>query len=79
MPCCIIEYQGAHHFRPIKAMEGAYERAQISDKIKRDFCAEHNIPLVEFIDTDYDQGLEGAILLVKNKYCEDTKFFNFEE
>ena len=51
---CVIEYQGIQHYEPIdfagKGEEWAnemFKSNQRRDKIKRDYCVENNIPLIE--------------------------------
>ena len=50
---CLIEYQGEQHYKDFGNF-GKYQR-EISDKLKRDYCKSHNIPLYEiayFEDVD---------------------------
>ena len=44
-----IEYQGQQHYRPIKRFGGEkiFQEIQIRDQIKRDYCKNHNIKLLE--------------------------------
>lgn len=47
----IIEYQGEQHFQQVKCWTNI-EIQQKRDQIKREFCAKHNIPLLEITDED---------------------------
>lgn len=49
----IIEYQGKHHFEPIRG-ELEFELIKDRDKIKADFCQEHNIPFETMNQTKYE-------------------------
>lgn len=44
-----IEYQGAQHYKPVDAFGGLeqLERQKKNDQLKRDYCKEHNIQLIE--------------------------------
>ena len=46
---CLIEYQGAQHY--IEQEYGKIQR-EITDKMKKEFCKQHNIPLYEIKYTD---------------------------
>ena len=45
----IIEYQGIQHYKPVKEFGGdeAYKNQIIRDSIKRNFCKENNIKIIE--------------------------------
>lgn len=49
----LIEYQGQQHFIPVKNWGGEkeFQKRQIKDQIKRDFCKNNNIPLLEILYT----------------------------
>jgi Zn finger protein HypA/HybF involved in hydrogenase expression len=53
----LIEFQGQQHFVAIKAMGGQirFEQQQITDQMKRDFCARHKIPLLEISYKDFNR------------------------
>lgn len=64
----LCEYQGEQHYEPVdfanKGIEWAekqFERNQFSDNIKRTYCKENNIPLLEIPYWDYDNA-ENIIL-----------------
>ena len=44
---CLIEYQGIQHFKAIEVFGGnqMFQETQFRDKIKYNYCKEHNIPL----------------------------------
>jgi hypothetical protein len=44
----LIECQGEQHYKPVEYFGGqaAFERQQRYDKLKRDYCMEHKIPLL---------------------------------
>lgn len=45
---CVIEYQGIQHYEvPKRAPEFGKLQREITDKIKKQFCKDHNIPLYE--------------------------------
>ena len=46
---CLIEYEGRQHFVPIEVFGGekGFRLTKLRDKIKRDYCAKNNIPLIE--------------------------------
>lgn len=53
---CLIEYQGDIHFKSTGGWN-TEERLQLQrkrDQIKRDYCEQHNIKLIEISYTDYD-------------------------
>lgn len=45
---CLFEYQGEQHYKPIKYFGGEekFKETKLRDQIKKDFCQEHNIPLL---------------------------------
>lgn len=52
---CLVEYQGIQHFDP-GAVHGAWDNLpQAHDQMKREYCKNHNIRLVEIPYTDYDK------------------------
>ena len=52
-----IEYQGVQHYKPIKIWGGekALKENQLRDQIKRDYCKEYNIKLIEI---KYNENIE---------------------
>ena len=55
---CFIEYDGILHFKQ-DSYHGwnnpeNWERTQKNDKIKNNYCKEHNIPLIRIPYTDFD-------------------------
>jgi hypothetical protein len=51
-----IEYQGQQHFKPVEIFGGQkqFETQQINDNIKRQYCKENNIDLLEIAYWDYN-------------------------
>ena len=49
----LIEYDGIYHYKPIRGNE-RLERQQRNDKIKTDYCAANNIPLLRIPYTQKD-------------------------
>jgi hypothetical protein len=45
---CVIEYDGAQHFRPVEIFGGeeTYKRTLILDQIKNKFCSDNNIKII---------------------------------
>lgn len=54
----LIEYQGQQHYAPVKLFGGeeAFGKQIKRDKIKRDYCKDNNIPLIEIPYTEKDIG-----------------------
>ena len=53
----IIEYQGEQHYHPLNYEiydEDNYKKLQERDNLKREYCKNHNIKLIEIPYTDYD-------------------------
>lgn len=52
---CCIEYQGIQHYKPVEQFGGIseFEHRQYLDDLKRQYCKEHNIKLIEIPYTDY--------------------------
>lgn len=44
---CLIEYQGEQHFESRKNDIFGYEQRKYTDKSKKEYCKQHNIPLYE--------------------------------
>lgn len=72
---CLIEYQGKQHYEPVdfagKGKEWAnklFMSNQKRDKIKRDYCVEHDIPLIEIPYWEFEN-IENILL---NKLNEVT-------
>ncbi len=52
---CLVEYQGIQHYHP-EALHGAWKNSpQTHDEIKREYCHQHGIKLVEIPYTDFDK------------------------
>lgn len=60
---CLVEYQGEQHFKNIfKLPNNLYKQVLKRDKMKRDYCSLHNIPLFELTnDNNIELELEGII------------------
>ena len=54
---CCIEYQGIQHYEPIEQFGGIseFKHRQYLDDLKRQYCKEHNIKLIEIPYTDYSK------------------------
>lgn len=54
---CLIEFQGEQHTKPIEWFGGkeSFKILQEHDNIKREYCREHNIPLIEIPYVDRDK------------------------
>lgn len=64
---CLIEYQGEQHFKSIERFKifGKQQR-EVTDQMKRDYCAAHNIPLYEIA---YNENIEQRL----DEILEDLK------
>ena len=54
---CLIEYDGEQHYNFIKLFHGdeeGFKYQQLRDKIKTDYCKDHNIKLIRIPYTDYN-------------------------
>lgn len=54
---CLIEYDGEQHFKFIQFFHGdeeGFKLQQLRDKIKTDYCKQHNIPLLRIPYTEFD-------------------------
>lgn len=53
---CLIEYNGEQHYRPIDIFGGeeGFKIRQEYDRLKANYCKDHNIPLIVIPYTDYD-------------------------
>lgn len=54
---CLIEYQGQQHYEPFGFDKSINElkKRQLHDQMKRDYCKEKNIKLIEIPYTDFDK------------------------
>ena len=54
---CLIEYQGRQHYEIGSGWsnENHLQRTQKHDQMKRDYCKQNNIKLVEIPYTDFDK------------------------
>lgn len=45
----LIEYQGKQHYQPVSKFGGArgFYQQQFNDRMKRNFCADHGLTLIE--------------------------------
>lgn len=52
----LIEYQGQQHYEPVEYFGGTehFLKQQKNDELKRQYCLEHNIPLIEIPYTHYN-------------------------
>lgn len=50
---CLVEYQGVQHLDP-NATHGAWRSPLEHDEMKRQYCREHNLSLIEIPYYDYD-------------------------
>jgi len=68
----LIEYDGKHHFKPIKYFGGekAFEKIQINDEIKNRYCIENNINLIRISYKEY----KNIKNILKNKLLINDKF-----
>lgn len=54
---CLIEYDGEQHYNFIKLFHGdeeGFKYQQLRDRIKTDYCKDHNIKLIRIPYTDYN-------------------------
>jgi DNA-directed RNA polymerase subunit RPC12/RpoP len=53
---CLIEYQGEQHYKALDYFGGeeGFEQRKINDNIKRKYCIENNIPLIEIPYWEFD-------------------------
>lgn len=54
---CVIEYDGEQHFKFVKHWHGdeeGFKLQQLKDKIKTDYCKNHNIKLIRIPYTEFD-------------------------
>ncbi len=65
-----IEFDGAQHFRPVPLFGGVegLKVTQIRDKIKTDYCATNNIPLlrIPFIESNVEKKLKEFLRRIRN-------------
>lgn len=63
---CCIEYQGKQHYKSIEYFGGEkeFKENQIRDNIKREWCKENNIKLIEIPYTDYSELNKNYILKI---------------
>lgn len=65
----LIEYQGEQHYAEIKIFKDTLKERQERDNKKREYCKEHNIPLIEIPYWDYDKINEEYIKERLDEYC----------
>jgi len=53
-PLIIIEYYGIQHFCDLSTLKAKYDfkQIQIEDKRKKEYCVQHNIPLLIFTSSE---------------------------
>ena len=54
---CLIEYDGEQHYKFIKHWHGdeeGFKLQQLRDKIKTEYCKNHNIKLIRIPYTEFD-------------------------
>ena len=67
----IIEFDGAQHFSPQKGYyEGQFEKIQLYDKIKNDYCKQKNIKLIRVPYTEEDN-IDLKMLELENYYKQE--------
>lgn len=54
---CLIEYQGKQHYEPYRNFDDTerFKKRQEYDQIKRDYCKNNNIKLIEIPYTDFNK------------------------
>ena len=67
---CLIEYQGSQHFQNLEGK--LWNSPQQHDAMKRAYCYEHNIPLIEISYKDYDK-IDINYLKERYKQCMDIQ------
>ena len=65
----MIEYQGIQHYEEIPFFKHSLGNYQYRDNLKRQYCKEHNIPLIEIPYWDYEVLNEDYIKEKLNEYC----------
>ena len=50
---CLIEYQGSQHYQNLEGK--LWNSPQKHDKMKKEYCEKHNIPLIEISYKDFDK------------------------
>lgn len=69
----IIEFDGPQHFKAVgwgskSQIKAAFERTVKNDRIKNDYCAQHNIPLIRIPYTHANDIVLDDLLIEKSKY-----------
>lgn len=64
-----IEYQGIQHYKDVSFFKETLEERQERDNKKREYCKEHDIPLIEISYWDYDKISEEYIKERLDEYC----------
>lgn len=59
---CCIEYDGIHHYKEVSIYKDSVEKLNGRDKVKTDYCNEHNIHLMRISCFDFDDIDEQYIL-----------------
>lgn len=69
----IIEFDGPQHFKAVgwgskSQIKATFERTVKNDKIKNNYCAQHNIPLIRIPYTHANDIVLDDLLIEKSKY-----------
>ncbi len=74
----LIEYQGIQHFKNVFNLSDEEFKESIErDKLKREYCIKHNIPLIEI---RYDEEIiPEKLLMFKTKTIEDESFIQYKK
>lgn len=78
-PLYLIEYQGQQHFQSVEYFGGEekYQTGVEYDNIKKQYCKEHNIPLIEIL---YNEEITPEkLLMFKTKGVEDESFIQYKK
>lgn len=78
MPQYLIEYQGEQHFRnTFSVSDEEFQNYLERDKLKKGYCLQHNIPLIEI---RYDEDITPEkILIFKTKTIVDEDFLQYQK
>ena len=78
IPQYLIEYQGIQHFEnTFNLSDEEFQESIERDKLKREYCLKHNIPLIEI---RYDEEIiPEKLLMFKTKGIEDESFLQYKK
>lgn len=68
-PLIVIEYQGEQHYKSIKFFKSSLEQYQERDNLKRQYCEEHDIIMIEIPYWDLNKINKDYIKEKINEYC----------